>query len=107
MRKTILLVVSCCCSLWVSAQTKAITGTITAQEDGQPMIGVNVVIQGTNKGTVTDIDGKYEVSVETGEDNLVFSYIGYVSQTVSIGDRTVVDVVMKQDVTTLADIVVV
>jgi len=80
---------------------------VTAADDGQPMIGVSISIKGTTKGAVTDIDGKYQLTLETGEDVLVLSYIGYQTQEVSVGDRTVVDVVMKQNVQTLNELVVV
>src|SRR5262249_1951055 len=63
--------------------------------------------KGTTKGTVSDIDGKYQLTLEAGEDVLVLSYIGYQTQEVSVGDRTIIDVVMKQDVQTLNELVVV
>lgn len=62
-------------SLHTIAQERTITGTLTAAEDGEPMAGVNIVIKGTTKGTVTDIDGWYSIKVEVGQ-TLVFSFIG-------------------------------
>lgn len=98
------------CSLFalaVHAQTRAVSGTVTGADDGQPLIGVNVAVQGSTKGAVTDIDGRFQLMLEPAETVLVISYVGYVTQTVNTSDRAVVDVVMQQDVKTLSDIVVV
>ena len=62
-------------------QTK-ITGTVVSQDDGDPIIGASVMVQGTTMGTVTDIDGKFSLDVPAGK-KLVVSYIGMVTQTLS------------------------
>lgn len=91
----------------VQAQNQVITGTVTSKEDGEPMIGVSVLIQGTSKGTSTGIDGTYTLEAAAGENVLVFTFIGYKSQTIEIGNRTTVDVVMEVDATELTEVVVV
>ncbi len=86
-------------------QNQQITGTIT-DENGERLPGVNIVEQGTLNGTVTDMDGQYSISV--GENaKLVFSSVGYISQTVEVNGRSVVDIQMQQDVTQLDELVVV
>lgn len=85
----------------------SITGTVTSAEDGTPLPGVNVIVKGTTVGTTTDVDGKYALQINEGHDVLIFSFIGYQSQEVSVGGRTVVDVVLKNDVKTLNEVVVV
>ncbi len=85
-----------------------ITGTVTSGEDGKPLIGVTVMVKGKNVGTVTDIDGKFVLEdVEEG-DVLVFSYLGYVTQEVTVtAGMTTVDVVLMPDIAQLEEVVVV
>jgi len=90
-------------SLW--AQERTVTGKVSAQEDGAPLPGVNVVVKGTTNGAVTDIDGNFTISVSSGG-TLQFSFIGYISQEVAVGDRTIVDVALAADVTQLAEVIV-
>ncbi len=68
------------------AQTRRITGTVISAEDNEPIIGASVVIKGTQNGTVTDIDGKYSLSVSPNEKTLIVSYLGLKPQEVSIKD---------------------
>ena len=84
-----------------------VTGTVTSSEDGLGLPGVNVVVKGTNEGTITDIDGKYSISVPSGESTLIFSYIGHVTQEVLVGDKTSIDITMAPDIQTLNEVVVV
>lgn len=86
------------------AQT-SITGKVSDASGVLP--GVNVVVQGTTIGAVTDFDGNYAISVPEGENVLVFSYIGYNKQTVSIDGRSTVDVTMAEDAEALSEVVVV
>lgn len=95
-------------ALWTvssSAQLHNISGTVT-DEGGDPMPGVSVIIKGTNKGTSTDIDGNYAVKVDRGA-TLEFSYIGYTTQTVTVGSQTVINIVLKEDIKALDEVVVV
>ncbi|GIV35902.1 MAG: hypothetical protein KatS3mg032_0281 [Cyclobacteriaceae bacterium] len=88
------------------AQTRTISGKVTSSDDGSPIPGVNVQVKGTSTGTVTDANGSFSISV--GNDAvLVFSFIGYVTQEVTVGSQTTVDVVLQSDVTALSEIVVV
>ena len=68
------------------AQEKSVTGKITA-DDGTVLPGVSVVIKGTTKGTNTDADGNFRISVPTNA-RLVFSYVGFTSQEVAVGNQT-------------------
>jgi TonB-linked SusC/RagA family outer membrane protein len=76
-------------------------------EAGRPMPGVNVVIKGTANGTATDTDGKYRVTLPSANAVLLFSFIGYVTQEVAVGERTVINVSLVPDVSTLSEVVVV
>lgn len=90
-----------------SAQSRTITGKITDVTDGSAIPGVNIVVQGTSKGTTSDVEGMYTLDIEPGEDILVFSFIGYKTQNIAVGDRTVVDVTMESDATELTEVVIV
>ena len=87
------------------AQTKTVTGTVTDAAN-EPLIGASVLVQGTSTGTITDMDGKYSISV-TPEDVLAFSYVGMTSQTVKVGTQNVINVTLKEDSQVLAETVVI
>jgi len=87
------------------AQERTVKGRITSSQDGSGLPGVNVVVKGTTNGTVTDVEGNYTI-VAPASGTLVFSFIGLKSQEVVIGERTVIDVPMDQDVTQLTEVVV-
>lgn len=86
---------------------KTITGTIKDKTTGEVLIGASVVVRGTEKGTVSDFNGKYSIAVDENEKELVFSYIGMVSQTIIIGKSSVIDVLLVEDRKTLDEVVVV
>src|SRR5690554_1300961 len=82
-----------------------VTGTIT-DTNGQPIPGVTVSLPGTTVGTATDLDGQYSINVPEGS-TLVFSFIGYESQSVTVGDRSIIDVTLSEDMAALDEVVVV
>lgn len=85
---------------------QTISGTVR-DESGQGMPGVNVVVKGTTRGTTTDASGNYTIPVESGSETLVFSFIGYALQEVSINNRSVVDVSLVPEARTLEEVVVI
>ncbi|MBB3841658.1 TonB-linked SusC/RagA family outer membrane protein [Runella defluvii] len=101
--------VLCCLALCfcttVFAQDMTVQGKIIDVENNTPLPGVSIVIKGTNKGTNTDAQGKYRLSVPANA-SLVFSFVGYTPQEVSVGNRTVIDLSMAQDFRQLNEIVV-
>jgi len=90
----------------LSAQDKIIKGIITSVSDAMPIPGVNVMVKGTATGITSGFDGSYSISASSG-DILVFSYIGYANQEVKIGNQTQINVSLKEDLTTLEEVVVV
>lgn len=88
----------------VLAQERVILGKVT-DADGNTIPGVTVQVVGTPTGTVTDLDGFYQINVTEG--TLRFSYIGYASQEVPIGDQTTIDVVLIEETTLLNEVVVI
>jgi len=87
-------------------QGRKVTGKIT-DEGGSGLPGVNIVIEGTSEGTVTDSDGAYTIVVPSDESVLIFSFIGYVTQKIKVGSLSAVDVSLAPDVTSLGEVVVV
>ncbi|MCI2082953.1 MAG: TonB-dependent receptor [Bacteroidales bacterium] len=88
------------------AQNKrTITGKVTGDND-EPFVGVFVTEQGTNNGAPTDIDGNYSITVRNGA-TLVFTFIGYKTQTFAVGESSVINVNMEQDVSNLEEVVVI
>ncbi|MCR4583007.1 MAG: carboxypeptidase-like regulatory domain-containing protein, partial [Prevotella sp.] len=82
-----------------------IKGTVN-DEAGEPVIGATVKVDGTKTGAITDFNGKYTVEAAPTA-TLTFSYVGYETQKVKVNGRNTIDVTMKEDATTLNDIVVV
>lgn len=89
----------------VEAQIQ-VSGRITQQADNAPAIGVTVMVQGTTTGTVTDFDGQYSITVPDRNAVLVFSYTGFASQEIVVGDRNSIDVALDESVSQLDEIVV-
>lgn len=89
----------------VFAQT-SVSGTVTSSDDGGTLPGVSVVIEGTNLGTTTDMDGKFSLSVPSDATALVFSFVGMETQTVAFTGQSIINVVMKSSATNLDEFVV-
>lgn len=91
----------------IMAQKRTVSGIVTDSKN-EPLIGVNVTIKNASTtGTITDIDGKYSLEIPSGNSVLVFSYIGYSTQEVKVNNRSVVDIVLKDDMQALEEVVVV
>ena len=90
----------------VSDQQVTVTGTVT-DENGQPMFGVSIQVEGTTIGVITDESGKYSISVPSPTATLIFSFLGYTETKEQIAGRAVIDVSLVPSVETLEDIVVV
>jgi TonB-linked SusC/RagA family outer membrane protein len=88
-------------------QQQKITGKVTDASTGEALPGVNIVIQGSKVGTTTDINGQYSISIENANVTLVFSFMGYVSQNVSVSGKSVIEVSLVPDIQKLDEIVVV
>lgn len=83
-----------------------IRGTVTSQEDNAGLPGVTVLEKGTNNGTVTDIDGAYTIDVAGPNSVLVFSYVGFENQEVTVGNRTNVNVTLQESMAAMNEVVV-
>nr|WKN38295.1 SusC/RagA family TonB-linked outer membrane protein [Tunicatimonas sp. TK19036] len=90
----------------VWAQDSTISGKVTAEEDGTALPGVNVIVKGTSQGTVTDIEGNYQISVPETAEILTFTFIGLEAKEVEINGQSVIDVTLSSDVKQLSEVVV-
>lgn len=90
----------------IGIQEQIVSGKVTSASDGLGIPGVSVLVKGSRTGTVTDAEGLYSISVP-GEAMLVFSAIGFVSQEVEVGNQTVINITLAEDVQQLDEIVVV
>ncbi len=91
--------------LWAAAQNTFIKGVVK-DESGQPIIGVNVQEDGTTNGTVTGMDGSYELKVPA-MGKLKVSFIGYISQTVNVMSRSIINITLKEESKELNEVVVI
>lgn len=91
----------------VSAQNVQVSGTVTDAQTGEPLVGVNVVVEGTTVGVVTDVAGKFTVTAPDANATLVFSFVGYVTEKISIAGKSSLEVNLVPDVKALEEIVVV
>ncbi|HDN58811.1 MAG TPA: SusC/RagA family TonB-linked outer membrane protein, partial [Candidatus Marinimicrobia bacterium] len=83
-----------------------VTGTVSSEEDGGPMPGVNIIERGTTNGAITNADGTYSISV-SADAVLLFSFVGMVSQEITVGAQTIIDIVLTSGTTALDEIVVI
>ena len=88
----------------VFAQNTTVTGTVS-DDSGETLIGVSIAIKGTTRGVITDVDGKYSIPQLSSQSVLVFSYVGYLSQEITVGNRTSINVSLREDSQTLDEVV--
>ena len=103
--KTFLMSLFLLCLFPLGMAAQSVRGTVT-DEAGEPIIGATVRVQGTNDGTVTDMDGRFNIQAASNA-TLNVSYVGYVSQSVPVSGRSNISVVLKEDAQTLSDVVVI
>ncbi len=106
-RKLVLSVIALASANLVNAQERVVTGKVISGEDQQPVPGVNVIEKGTSNGTATDVDGKFKIQVTSTGSILVFSYVGSVTQEITVGEKTEVIVQLQDDSKALSEVVVV
>lgn len=101
----LLLVIGCNWSL--QAQTTTDVRGVVTDVSGEPLPGVNIVVKGTLQGVVSDLDGNYQITVNSDQAVLVFSYIGYLAQEHTINGRNEINVTLEEDQKELDEVVVI
>ncbi|WP_439487194.1 SusC/RagA family TonB-linked outer membrane protein [Algoriphagus sp.] len=93
-------------SVKIKAPADIVVQGVVLDETNQPLPGVTIVIKGTTLGTTTDLDGSY--SLQAPEDAvLVFSFVGFTSQEINVGNRSTIDIILMEDISSLGEVVVV
>ena len=106
LQKTLgLLFLFCMLPLSMASAQSIVKGTVN-DEAGDPIIGATVKVQGTNTGAITDMDGNFSLQAASNA-TLLVSYVGYMPQTVPVAGKSNLVIVLKEDVTTLNDVVVI
>lgn len=90
-----------------NAQNRSISGTVLDATLGDPVPGATVLIKGTTRGTATDLDGKFTLPLQAGDQVLVISFVGYLTQEVEIGNQSTITVSLQEDVQSLQEAVVI
>ena len=94
-------------SSWVAfGQYQTITGKVT-DEKGEALIGVNIIVKETNKGTSTNADGKYTLSVPGSSSKIIFTFVSYESKEVTVGNQSIINVSLTPDAKSLSEVIVV
>jgi TonB-linked SusC/RagA family outer membrane protein len=88
-------------------QVQRVQGQVTDSGTGEPVIGANVIIEGTTQGVVTDLDGKFSLEIQKSNAVLVISFLGYITERVPFTGQTNIEVKMVQDIKSLEEVVVV
>jgi iron complex outermembrane receptor protein len=91
----------------VNAQSRTITGTVLDATLGDPVPGATVLVKGTTRGAATDLDGKFTLQLQAGDQVLVVSFVGYLSQEVEIGNQSNVTINLQEDIKSLQEAVVI
>ncbi|PKQ44429.1 SusC/RagA family TonB-linked outer membrane protein [Confluentibacter flavum] len=86
-------------------QQRTVTGIVT-NEMGEPLLGASILVKGTNNGVVTDFDGNFNIDISANDSVLIISYLGYATQELEIGSRTVFNVQMQSNAAGLGEVVV-
>ncbi|MFC7445486.1 MULTISPECIES: SusC/RagA family TonB-linked outer membrane protein [Mesoflavibacter] len=89
------------------AQEYNITGNVSSAQDGLPLPTVSVTVKNTSKGVVTDFDGNYAINNVNKGETLVFSYLGFTTKEVVVGNQTKIDVLLEEDIESLEEVVVI
>ena len=104
-KKTVLFLVLITAGTVVLGQI-TVKGRVISADDKQGMPGVYILIRGTDQGIISGTDGTYSISVRSSEDVLVFRFLGYVTQEIPVMNRTLIDVVLEPDITSLESVIV-
>ena len=105
-RRSLLTLLLICCGIGIaSAQQRTIKGKVTSASEGA-LPGVNIVIQGTVTGVMSDMGGTYSITVPGPEAVLVFTSIGYTPQSITVGAQNTIDVILESNVSELGEVVV-
>jgi len=105
MKLKLLILLMIILNLTSFAQSRTVQGKVTSSADQQPLPGVNVIVKGTTQGVSTDATGNYTLEASE-KDVLVFSFIGYTTTEIAVGNQTVINISLIEDITTLSEVMI-
>jgi TonB-linked SusC/RagA family outer membrane protein len=107
--KKFCLTLALCCLLYsvVSAQNRSLSGVVSDAKNGETLVGVSILVKGTNQGTSTDANGKFSIAVPGNNAVLVINYVGYVKQEVQAGNQAQLNIRLTPDETALSEVIVI
>ena len=85
---------------------KSIDGIVLEADSSEPLVGVTVMVKGTDKGTITSLDGTFSLTLVEDENTLVASFVGYKTKEVSINNISKISIFLEEDITELGEVVV-
>jgi TonB-dependent starch-binding outer membrane protein SusC len=91
----------------VNAQSRSISGTVMDARLGDPVPGATVIVKGTTRGAATDLDGKFTLPLQAGDQVLVISFVGYLTQEIEIGNQSTITINLQEDIQSLQEAVVI
>lgn len=105
MSRKLLFIILLFASFAAQAQ-RSVSGVVISGEDSTPLPGVNVIVKGTNNGAITNADGRFTLPIVSDNDILVFSFVGFSSQEVAVGNQTSFNITLQTDAKQLSEVVV-
>ncbi len=105
-RQMALLLILITCTFGITPEARMITGIVTASADGSPLPGVNVMVKGSTTRVATNAEGRYQITVNSENDVLIFSFVGFVTVEKKVGPHKTINVTMAEDVQALQEVVV-
>lgn len=107
MKKVLLLLVMSFGFCGMTYAQFTVKGNVTSSTDGIGLFGVTVFLKGTTNGVTTDVDGNYTLNIPSGNQTLVFSYVGFTSQEIEVQGRSTIDIILQEELTSLGEVVVI
>src|SRR5690606_33603781 len=104
---TLAVALTICAIVAVNAQTRSVTGTVLDARLGDGVPGATVLVKGTTRGVATDLDGKFSIELQPGDQILVISFVGYLPQEVEIGNQSTISVSLEEDIQSLEEAIVI
>ena len=85
---------------------KIVSGIVVSSTDSEPLVGVTVLVKGTQNGTITDLEGSFSLNLSNDQNTIIASFVGYKSKEVNIGNMSVISIELDEDITELGEVVV-
>ena len=89
-----------------SFSQKLVSGKVYSSNDSEPLVGVTIMVKGKDVGTISSIDGSFSLNLSEEDNEIVASFVGFISQEVSVGNQSMISIYMDEDITELGEVVI-